>query len=169
MWLIFRSFLLVFLLFWQSNMGDFSLWYSLAMGMYIFFLFCSNFPEFSLTFPTFYIWMILKEVLIKIFHPYAQRVPKWKIARNWQSTEQKHKKKTPKNESHKGFQRWPDVLQHPVVEKLSFVRNFGVSSSTQMNWLLTIPIASLYSDGCMPKTNRHVTCKRMSTSWDTIW
>ena len=25
-----------------------------------------------------------------------------------------------------------------------------------MNWLLTIPIASLYSDGCMPKTNRHV-------------
>ena len=29
-----------------------------------------------------------------------------------------------------------------------------------MNWLLTIPIASLYSDGRMPKTNRHVTCKR---------
>ena len=26
----------------------------------------------------------------------------------------KNKKKTPKNESHKGFQSWPDVLQHPV-------------------------------------------------------
>ena len=32
-----------------------------------------------------------------------------------------------------------------------------VSSTSQMNWLLTVPIASLYSDGCMPKTNRHVT------------
>ena len=47
-------------------------------------------------------------------------------------------------------------------------KNLG-SSISQMHWLLTIPIASLYSDGCMPKTNRHVTCKRMSTSWDTIW
>ena len=27
-----------------------------------------------------------------------------------------------------------------------------VSSSSQMNWMLTIPIASLYSYGCMLKT-----------------
>ena len=37
MWLNFRSSLVVFVLFWLSNMGDFSLWYSLAMGMNIIF------------------------------------------------------------------------------------------------------------------------------------
>ena len=36
MWLIFWTFLVVFLLFWLSNFGNFSLCYSLAMGMNIF-------------------------------------------------------------------------------------------------------------------------------------
>ena len=52
------------------------------------------------------------------FHPYAQRVPKWKIAHIWQSKEQKNKEKTPKNESHKGFQSWPDIFHHPVEEDM---------------------------------------------------
>ena len=33
MWLIFKSFLLVFLLFWLSIIGDFSLWYCWGIGM----------------------------------------------------------------------------------------------------------------------------------------
>ena len=37
LWHIFRSYLVVFLLFWLSIMGDFSLWYSLALNMNIFF------------------------------------------------------------------------------------------------------------------------------------
>ena len=39
---------------------------------------------------------------------------KEKIAHIWKLKEQKNKKKTPKNESHKGLQSWPDVLQHPM-------------------------------------------------------
>ena len=37
MWHIFRSYLVVLVLFWLSNMGDFSLWYSLALKINIFF------------------------------------------------------------------------------------------------------------------------------------
>ena len=33
------------------------------------------------------------------------------------SQKSKKTRRTPKNESHKGFQSWPDVLQHPVVWK----------------------------------------------------
>ena len=53
----------------------------------------------------------------KSIHSHGQRVPKWKIAHILQSKEQKNKKKTPKNESHKGLQNWPAVLQHPVWMK----------------------------------------------------
>ena len=44
----------------------------------------------------------------------SQRVPKWKIAHNWQSIEHKNNQITPKNVSQKGLQSLPDVLQHPV-------------------------------------------------------
>ena len=44
----------------------------------------------------------------------SQRVPKWKIAHNWQSNEHKNIKITPKNVSQKGLQSLTDVLQHPV-------------------------------------------------------
>ena len=49
------------------------------------------------------------------FHPYAQRVPKWKIAHTWQSKEPKNTKKTPYNVSVICFQSLTDVLQHPVM------------------------------------------------------
>ena len=49
------------------------------------------------------------------FYPYAQVVPKQKIAYIWQPKEHKNNMKTSKNESHKSLQNWPDVLQHPVV------------------------------------------------------
>ena len=104
---------------------------------------CWKIPEFSKTPPTSYIWMNLKEVVTKnqknkksekmpiwanpemlsffrvtffnfFLHPYAQRVPNWKIAHNWQSKEHKNNKKTPKNGSHKGLQSLQDVLKHPV-------------------------------------------------------
>ena len=48
------------------------------------------------------------------FHPYAQRVPKWKIAYIWQSKEPKNTKKTPYNVPIICFQNLTDVLQHPV-------------------------------------------------------
>ena len=51
----------------------------------------------------------------KKIHSHGERGPKWKIAHIWQSKEHKNNNKTPKNKSVKGFQSWPDVLQHPVV------------------------------------------------------
>ena len=54
------------------------------------------------------------DYIFKNIHSHGQRVPKWKIAHIWLSKEQKNKKKTPENESHKSLQSWPDVLQHPV-------------------------------------------------------
>ena len=50
----------------------------------------------------------------KKIHSHGQRLPKWKIAHNWQSKEHKNNKKTPKNGSHKGLQSLQDVLKHPV-------------------------------------------------------
>ena len=60
------------------------------------------------------------------FHPYAQRVPNWKIAHIWQSKEPKNTKKTRYNVSVICCQSLPVVLQHPVsclftvVEELIF-------------------------------------------------
>ena len=130
------------------NFEGCQLWHQLSQTfLHQFFKFlcpsCCKIPEFSKTPPTSYIWMNLKEVVIKnqknkksekcqfeptlkcyhfsgwhfstfFLNPYAQRVPKWKIAHIWQSREHKNNKKTPKNESHIGLQSWPDVLQHPV-------------------------------------------------------
>ena len=62
------------------------------------------------------------EIFKLFFHPYAQRVPKWKIAHIWQSKEHKNNKKTPKNESHKGLQSRPDFLQHLVWRALCILR-----------------------------------------------
>ena len=55
------------------------------------------------------------------FHPYAQRVPKWKIAHIWQSKEPKNTKKTPYNVSVICFQSLTDVLQHPVFLFYCFI------------------------------------------------
>ena len=52
---------------------------------------------------------------------------KVKIAHIWQSKEHKNNKKTPKNESHKGLQSWPDVLQHPVVHIFLVFNNFNIN------------------------------------------
>ena len=71
------------------------------------------------------------------FHFYALRVPKWKIAQNWQSKEPKNIKKTLKNVSVTGFQSWPDVLQHPVGafnQEKALVGAFSVI--VQLNWLI---------------------------------
>ena len=54
------------------------------------------------------------EIFQLFFHPYAQRVPKWKIAHIWQSKEPKNTKKTPYNVSVICCQNLPVVLQHPV-------------------------------------------------------
>ena len=54
------------------------------------------------------------EIFQLFFHPYAHRVPKWKIAHIWQSKEHKNNKITPNNVSQEGLQSLTDVLQHPV-------------------------------------------------------
>ena len=86
----------------------------------------------------------------KNIHSHGQRVAKWKIAKIWQSKEQKNNKKSPKNESHKGLQSWPNVLQHPVVSSINYgptVRSTVTYSDPVMlylYWPYTPPVTCTY-------------------------
>ena len=86
----------------------------------------------------------------KNIHSHGQRVAKWKIAKIWQSKEQKNNKKSPKNELHKGLQSW-NVLQHPVVSTINYgptVRWPTVTYSdpvmSYLYWPYTPPLTCTY-------------------------